>query len=215
MSPAAVRGADAVPSMDEIRGKPVVARGNAAPVVEIGLDLSSSAIGWAVSVDQLLYNHGKLVFRRTDGMGAKVRDAYEFFWDLFRFYKPTRICLEKPVMRHGSSTARHNEMLAVVRLAAISAGAGEIADEAMIPPQTIKRCLKVPKGDSHEENKRNMLELVNQRLGLRLKFHKGSKLESDDDIADAIAVLMTLWVLDVERAAPAPHKRSNKKKRAA
>jgi Holliday junction resolvasome RuvABC endonuclease subunit len=207
MPPAAI----AIPSLDEIRSHPVVARGDTQPVVELGLDLSSSAVGWAVSVDREHLTRGKFVFPKTAGMGLKVKEFFTFLREVFRHFRPHRIVLEKPVMRHGSSTARHNEMLAIVRLAAVEAGVGEILDENMVPPQTIKRCLKVPKGQNHEENKQNMLKLINQRLGIHLRWHKSNKAESDDDIADAIAALETIWVLDEERKAPPSTKKKAKR----
>jgi Holliday junction resolvasome RuvABC endonuclease subunit len=205
--------ATALPPIDEIRANPVVQVGSLLPFIEMGFDLSTTAVGWAVSANQSHVARGKLIFNKAAGMGAKVRAFYHFLRDLLSFFKPQRLVLEKPVMRHGSSTARHNEMLAIVRLAAVEVGIGEIDDAFMIPPQTIKRCLKVPKGANYEDNKQQMLKLINQRLGINLKYHKANKTESDDDIADAIAALEAAWVLDQERATP-PSAKSGRKKKA-
>lgn len=201
----------AYPTIEELKANPIVPRAGEEPNIDMAFDLSSSAVGWAVAQNHVQVRRGKLVFHKSAGMGAKLRAFALFLQELFFIYLPTRIALEKPVMRHGSSTTLHNQMLAIVRLKAVEKGLGEIADENMIPPQTIKRCLKVEKGKDHADNKRRMVELINHKLGLHLKYHKSNKVETDDDIADACAVLEALWVLDVERSIPVKPKKIAKK----
>jgi hypothetical protein len=59
-----------------------------------------------------------------------------------------------------------------------------------IAAHLIKRRIGARKGRSHDENKRIVVQLVNERFGLSLAYQSEdrSKKTSDDDIADAIAV---------------------------
>lgn len=60
----------------------------------------------------------------------------------------------------------------------------------MVNASTVKKALNVEKGSDHTARKRNMVKKINRMLGLNLRFHKSNKTLSDDDVADAIAVLL-------------------------
>ena len=70
-----------------------------------------------------------------------------------------------------------------------------LTDDHTIDPRKVKKHLHVSPGKTHTENKRRMVDKINTLYGLNLAFHSNSAYKSDDDIADAIAVLATRWRL--------------------
>lgn len=112
---------------------------------------------------------------------------------VFKTYGPDRVIVEKPISRHGKTTALHNQLLGIVRLIAIESLEYEIEDRHLVSPRTVKGILGVKAGDDHNHNKRIMVEYVNETLGLKLQYHDNSKLQTEDDIADAIAIILAIW----------------------
>ncbi len=76
--------------------------------------------------------------------------------------------------------------------------------EAAVAASSIKKLIGAPKGSSHGDNKREVVNLVNSHFGLRLKFNATdrTKQRSDDDVADAIAVGWAFLLSTAEEAAP-------------
>lgn len=163
--------------------------------VELSLDTSSSCIGWALGVDGELVTFGKLVFRSTAGIGEKLQACLEWFNALLETYRPARILFERPLSRKGNVTQRHAELIGVMRCAYHMRTGQEIPDEWFIAATTVKRVMNVRRGRGHDENKRIMVDKINEVYGLKLKYHRNSKIQTDDDTADAIAVLETSWRL--------------------
>lgn len=161
--------------------------------VVLALDLSTSCIGWAVGQEPRIVNYGKFVFTTDRDFGERMVAFKEYLLGILDTYKPERVLVEKPISRHGKTTALHNQLLGIVRLIAIEYLNFEIEDHHLVSARTVKSVLEVKAGDDHNHNKRIMVEYVNKSLGLRLQYHENSKLQTDDDIADAIAILLHLW----------------------
>ena len=157
-------------------------------------DISSSCVGWAVGLGGLLVNYGKFVFKTTATLGEKIWAFSEFVDSLFATYKPVRVLLEEPLKR--AKVRVHFEFLGVLRLHHMLYMGEDIPKAHFISPTLVKTHMHVQRGQSHTDNKQIMVEKVNQVFGLNLKFHPNSSIHSDDDVADAIAVLVTWWRLN-------------------
>lgn len=181
------------PDIEEIR-KHRITDGKGKRILPVlALDLSSSSVGWAVGHKKKVKLYGKFVFKSTAGVGEKLVSFEDFITDIIDSLWPKQIVLERPISRRGATTGRHHEVLGIVRKVWYAKTGAEISDEHLIPPTTIKRALAVQRGRTHEENKRIMVAKINQLYGLKLQYDKNSKYKSDDDTADAIAVLATYW----------------------
>jgi Holliday junction resolvasome RuvABC endonuclease subunit len=189
------------PTASEITSNPnparIVAKGKVKPAkksqVILTLDLSTSCVGWAVGEEPRLVNYGKFVFTDDREFGEKMLAFKAYLLTIFTTYRPDRVIVEKPISRHGNTTALHNQLLGVVRLLAVEALEYEIMDRHLVSPRTVKALLEVKAGDDHNHNKKIMVEHVNKAFGLKLQFHENSKLQTEDDIADAIAILLACW----------------------
>ena len=184
--------AEAFPSKQELAANPIVVRNGEPRAVDLALDLSSTCIGWAVGLNKEPHDWGKLVFKSTAEIGEKLVAVLDFMNFLLEFYKPTRLFVETTLSRHGDTTRRHNEILGIVRCVWRQHTEREILRGWFIPAKTVKAALGVELAGNHTENKRRMVEKINQIYGLNLVFST-SKLKSDDDIADALAVLKAEW----------------------
>lgn len=161
--------------------------------IDLALDISSKCVGWAVGVGKELRYYGKFVFRTNAEVGEKLLAFDEFIGELLRVLRPDRLFVEKTPSRKGKTTERHLELLGVIRKVWRQATDKEIRESWIIPAITIKRFMNVKKGRNHAENKRIMVNRINEVLGISLNWHNNSKYQSDDDVADAIAVLLTAW----------------------
>lgn len=159
-------------------------------VVILALDLSTSCVGWCLGIDTDLVLWGKYVFKRSAGIGEKLHAFAEWLQVLIDTYKPDRILLEEPLKRKGNTTARHYEMLGVVRQVWRSRTGTEILKSWIISSTTVKTHMKVKRGRNHSHNKAIMVDKVNDLYNLKFQY-ASSKHRSDDDIADAIAVWTT------------------------
>jgi Holliday junction resolvasome RuvABC endonuclease subunit len=182
------------PSLEQIAGNPILGRKGEKPLTTLALDLSSACVGFAVGVDEsrTLERMGKFVFRTTSGIGEKLLSFEEYLSGLIMNYWPEHLLIERPTT-HGKTAERHMELLGIVRKVWFEATHSEIEPKWVIHPRTIKSVMKVERGANHTQNKIIMVNKVNQLYGLNLKFDKNSKTKSDDDTADAIAVLTTFW----------------------
>jgi Holliday junction resolvasome RuvABC endonuclease subunit len=166
---------------------------------ELALDLSTRCVGWAVGERRDLLAYGKLVVKSTAEVGQRLDALEDALRELIRAVEPERLLLEKPLSRKGVVTMRHNEIVGIVRKVFFEETGGEILDSWIIAPASVKKSLGIERGGSHEENKRLGVERVNQLYGLGLRFHKSSKIETDDDTADAILVLSAYWQRNARR----------------
>lgn len=151
--------------------------------VDIAFDLSSSTVGWAVGVDRTPVAHGRFVFKTTAKTGEKLFEFDHFLTQLFQIVSPTAVIAEQPLSGRGHTTARHYELLGVVRKEC-QAFLGE--EVIVIPVREIKNVMMVQSGGKHQKNKQIMVQKINHLLGLSLT-------EEDNDSADAYAVLITHW----------------------
>lgn len=182
------------PSIEQIAANPILGSHGQKPLTSLALDLSSSCVGFAVGIDETrsLERMGKFVFKTTAGIGEKLFTFEEYLSGLIVNYWPDRLLVERPSI-HGKTAERHMELLGITRKVWFEATHSEIDPKWLIHPKTIKTAMKVPAGANHTQNKIIMVNKVNQLYGLSLKFDKNSKYKSDDDTADAIAVLTTHW----------------------
>lgn len=183
------------PSIQEIRANPVVLpRTKKKPRVDLALDLSSSCVGWAVGVDRSLARWGKFVFKSTAGTGEKLVSFEEFFATLLEVFQPDRLLIERPSSK-GKTRERHTEIMGIIRKVWYEKTGKELLDSWLISPRTVKSVMQVQRGRNHAQNKEIMVKKINALFGsvLHLRFDPNSKYKSDDDIADAIAVLVTYW----------------------
>lgn len=191
------------PSAEEVRGNPLVkvATKKGGNVVTIlSLDLSTSCVGWALGVDRELARYGKFVFKSDSSIiGEKLNAFAAYLTVLIDVYEPDRILVEKPLLRKGNTTARHYELLGVVRAVAYNRRQMEILDSWLIAATTVKNLLRVKAASArdpkkrHSQNKMIMVNRVNELTGLSLRFDANSKLNTDDDTADAIALLFAYF----------------------
>lgn len=180
------------PDIAQIKGNPIPARKGRQTMPDLAFDLSSSCIGWACGVEGRVERSGKFVFKSTAGTGEKLVSFEAYLEALLTTFMPRRLLLERPSTK-GTTAIRHNELVGIVRKVWFDVAGSEIADEWLMHPRTIKSLLRVPRGNNHDENKIIMLNKINSLYGMSLKWDKNSKLKSDDDIADAIAVLTAFW----------------------
>lgn len=179
------------PSLEEIRGGAIAVRkGQEKEARRLAFDLSVSCVGWALDVGGEISRWGKFVFKKEAKTGEKLVFFEDLLCALFESFRPTSLLVEKPLSRKGNVTRRHNELIGILRLSWWKHANREIPESAFIPATTVKASLGVPAGVDHADNKRIMVEEVNRRLGLSLHYHRDSRLQSDDDAADAIAVLL-------------------------
>lgn len=182
-----------IPSLEELQGcPPVEIVGKGRQVKTLALDISSSCIGWALGVDGKPSRWGKFVFKTTAQAGGKLCAWDEFFAGLLDVFQPDRVVIEKPLSRRANTTARHYELLGITKKVWTEKTGTEIKESWLIPVTTIKRVMGVPRGKDHKSNKQIMLARVSQLLGINLKY-SDSKLTSMDDVADALAVLITYY----------------------
>jgi RNase H-fold protein (predicted Holliday junction resolvase) len=184
------------PSSEEIEAKGFPARGKKKGKksdVILSLDLSTSCIGWAVGYEEKIVSFGKLIFTDDRCIGEKAVALAVYLSSIFKVFEPSLILIERPMDRRGNVTRLHNQMLGVVRYLAFRLLKLEVDDEHLMVPQTIKKLMGVPKGRNHDHNKQIMVEHINKTLGLGLRYHT-SKFKSEDDVADAIAILLSWWI---------------------
>lgn len=180
------------PSLNQIFANPIRGKKGQTPKIDLALDLSTTCVGWAVGADRNLERHGKFVFKTTAGGGEKLVAFEEYLRGLLDGYTPDRLLVEKPSAK-GKTSERHNELMGIVRKVWFEKTGLELEADWIIHPRTIKTAMKVPRGNSYDANKIIMVNKINHLYGLSLRYDRNSKYKSDDDIADAIAVMTAHW----------------------
>lgn len=185
--------AQGFPSVEEIKGNPLPVRGKVKTRV-LALDISTTCIGWALGEDKEVVRWGKLVFKTTAEIGEKLLAWNEFLTVLLDVYEPDKLLVESVLSRRANTTKRHSEMHGITRKVWRRYTGEEIKKSWFVSPKTVKSALGVRRGNDHDENKLIMVNEVNARLPhLGLRYDSGSAYTSDDDIADAVAVLLAYW----------------------
>lgn len=182
----------AFPSLEEIKSNKIPQRvGESPSSVVLAFDISSTCVGWALDCDGKPVTWGKLVFKTTATMGEKLVALEEFFVTLLNTYRPNVLLVEKVLSRKASTTSRHNQLFGIILKCWFQFSATELKESWIISPRTVKRVMRVRRGIDHDQNKEIMVNKINQILGIKLKYAKNSAYDSDDDTADAIAILIT------------------------
>ena len=164
----------------------------------LALDVSGSCTGWAYGVFGKLEGYGKYIQKQTGSKGKRLAQFAEWLTGLLEAKKPTIILIERPYRgRNSNVLASLSKFIAVVELCAYITLDLELEDSWFLDPRFIKKQLKVSKGKDYEDNKRLMVNRINELFGLKLKFStRKSKKLTDDDVADAIAILVAWWNQD-------------------
>lgn len=183
----------AIPSLADVKAKPYPRVKKLGQPLCLALDLSTSCIGWALGNKKEIFQYGKFVFADRP-MGDKLLAFYDALTELVKTFQPDRVYVERPMSRAGRTTALHNQVFGIVRLVVLQVMGYEMLDAFIVSAKTVKTRLGVRPGQDHDDRKKIMVNHVNRVLGLKLKFHPGSKLQSQDDIADAIAILLAFVV---------------------
>lgn len=161
----------------------------------LALDISSSATGWAYGYDNKLIAYGKYITKQSGERGKRLYEFSEWIERLVKEKNPELIIIERPFRgRNSNVLAILSKFVAVAEIAAYKVLKLEIQPDHFLDPRTIKKTLKVKRGNNHDQNKRLMVNKINSIYGLKLKYNpKKSKTFNDDDEADAIAILHAWW----------------------
>jgi|SRR6266850_5977890 len=164
----------------------------------LALDVSGSCTGWAFGLYGKLEDYGKYIQKQSGSKGKKLAQFADWLTSLLEAKKPTVVLIEKPYRgRNSNVLANLSKFIAVVELCAYLTLDLELEDSWFLDPRSIKHALKVQKGKDYDDNKKIMVNKINNLFGLKLKYsQKKSKKLSDDDVADAIAVLVAFWSRD-------------------
>jgi Holliday junction resolvasome RuvABC endonuclease subunit len=108
---------------------------------------------------------------------------------------PDTILVELPFLgRNAKTFAVLSKYVAVVQCEVFR----QLGKECVfMTPREVKSLVKLPKTKSHARQKQNAIRKINKLLGLDLKYIPGKKTAksfSDDDIADAMLLLIAYWV---------------------
>lgn len=165
-------------------------------MVILTLDVSGSATGWALGVDGKLEKYGKHIGTLSHSKGQQLFDFAKWLCEILQATKPDIIIVERPFRgRNSNVLAQISKFIAIVEFSAFKVLNKDIPKEWFIDPKSVKKALKVKKGRNHDDNKRIMVNRINNLYGLKLKFVKNkSKSHNDDDIADSIALLHYWWI---------------------
>lgn len=161
-----------------------------APACLLALDLSSKCVGWSVFTHGDLSAYGKYL-QRGAGHGEKLARFGPWLEALIRETHADVVILEQPF--NGRNRNAYRVLLMYVAKVVELHWRRfhrELPPTCQIPPTTVKRLLKFPRGADHAANKRIAVEAINglYDLDLTYKHNDVTKEESDDDIADAIAL---------------------------
>src|SRR6266516_2034085 len=160
----------------------------------LALDISSTCTGWAYGVDGKLIAYGKHIQKQMD-RGKKLALFAQWIVQILEAKRPNIILIEKPYRgRNSNVLAVLSKFIAVAEMCVFIVLGIELEDNWFRDPKANKKALQVSKGSDYEDNKRLMVQKINQIYNLKLKYGaKKSKKTNDDDISDAIAILTAWW----------------------
>lgn len=163
----------------------------------LGLDVSSKCVGWAVFDDATLVKCGKY---RVLGASHDQRLSQFEYWlgEMLLTWAPDQLVYEQPFLAPRRRNAFQVLMLyvAAVLIAHYRWAGVELPAENRVAAAEVKRRIRFPKTTSYDNRKQLMVRRVNQAFGLKLRYKEGdtTKRVSDDDTADAVAVVWA-WAL--------------------
>jgi len=166
----------------------------------LGLDVSSSAVGWCIFHDDALIKYGKLHPHGADGThGEKLAEYRKLLCELFETYELDHVVVEVPYRGRNATTYGTLMMYLGTLLATyFEYFTEELPKVQQIQPSQVKDLLGFEQIKVYGERKRRMVELINSLYSLDLKYKAKSKL-SDDDVADAIALVHAWRTLQRKR----------------
>jgi Holliday junction resolvasome RuvABC endonuclease subunit len=161
----------------------------------LGLDVSSVCVGYAVFDGAALVDYGKHHQVGAEH-GEKLASFAAWLAGLLAEFAPDHLVVEQPYPGQRRHTYGVLSMYIGVVLAQHWARYGaEMPKAHRVPAHRVKRALGVKKGADHAANKEIMVREINRRYGTGLRYAKAatSRHTSDDDVADAIA-LVDAWL---------------------
>ncbi len=154
------------------------------------LDASSVTVGWAVFRNSELEKFGKFHPEGEKGAHGERLVSYEdWLSDQLAYWKPAYMLVEQPYAgRNIKGYGVLSRYFGVAEICHWRHFGEEIPDGQHLTPKGIKDQLAASRdGITYEQRKQLMVDIVNDMYRLHLTYKKRS-LQSDDDIADAIAV---------------------------
>jgi Holliday junction resolvasome RuvABC endonuclease subunit len=164
------------------------------------LDLSSSGVGYAYGAGGVVLSYGKYVSSDKDGNGQLLLKFSKWLAQVINRLPapPEIVVIEQPYL--GFNPHTYSVLSKVVGVAEREVYRLLGYEPQFMTPSEVKSKLGIAKTKNHDKNKRNMVKKVNDLLGLDLKFVKGKKSastkakRSDDDVADALGMLLAWWL---------------------
>jgi hypothetical protein len=164
----------------------------------LGLDTSSTCVGYALYEGPVPVVWGRYVVEGKDH-GEKLYNFALFIRQLITELKPDEVLYEQPFAgRRRNTFGILMQYVAHVRSVYWAQAGKEIPEINRVPAHMIKKVLRMPRGEDHEDNKRLAVDEVNAvygHLGICLTYKKDDKkkTDSEDDTADAIQ-LVRAWI---------------------
>lgn len=163
----------------------------------LALDISSKAVGWSFWVNEELVRYDKFVLPEKLGHGGRLCHFRDELTHLMAELLPTRVVYEAPYQGRMRKVFGVLSMyIGMLKAMYFEVSGVDLADEDGIAAHLVKRRIGARRGRSHDENKRIVVQLVNERFGIALAYNATdrSKRLSDDDVADAIAVGWSVFI---------------------
>lgn len=154
----------------------------------LAIDSSSTCVGFAVFDGQMLVAYGKYV-QQGDDHGEKLSNFRAWLLEQYVKYAPDQVVYEAPFSgRRRFTFGILSFYVSTIIESHFTHFGTELHKENKVAAHMVKRLNAMPKGASHESNKKAAVLLANKLYSLGLKFKSGDKGKkiSDDDIADSI-----------------------------
>lgn len=186
--------------------------GEGAKEVTIGFDISSVCVGYAIFKGLELEEYGKYI-QIGKQHGEKLKNFSLWLDAMLSKYKPEHVVIELP---HGGGRGVAFTVLtmyvAMVYASHFRVLGRELNISHCLYPSAIKSNLGVMPAKNHDQNKEVMVAFINNlfRLSLRCNPTDKTKKTTDDDIADAIA-LVVAWLIRSKRDDGRYHTKPNRR----
>lgn len=156
----------------------------------LALDVSSETVGWAVFNESRLERWGKFHPEGEKGRhGARLASYEAWLTTQLAQFKPVYLLVEQPYSaRNPKAFSVLSRYYGIAELCHWRHFQEELPDDQRPTPKGVKDQLAANRaGIPYEQRKQLMVDLINDMYRLHLTYKKRSR-DSDDDIADAIAV---------------------------
>lgn len=162
-------------------------------MVGMGIDASTSCIGWSIFINDELVKYGKITAPKDcDGWRERVQQLIPSLQAIIDKYHPSKMIVEDvPLI--------NKQMITLVQLGAVQGMLLSICEHndievEFINVNTWRKNIGISDGDKNRDNKKiRSIEKANELFGLELpcvftKFGNYNSIKSADDEADAILV---------------------------